>query len=60
VIRLGVDLGVPFQLSLSCMNPAGDTHCGACSKCRERRDAFAEAGVPDPTTYKIEWKGRRA
>ena len=26
-------------------------HCGQCSKCRERRDAFAEAGVDDPTTY---------
>ena len=25
-------------------------HCGLCSKCRERRDAFAAAGVPDPTT----------
>jgi 7-cyano-7-deazaguanine synthase in queuosine biosynthesis len=22
-----------------------------CSKCRERRDAFIEAGVPDPTNY---------
>src|SRR6187401_2685777 len=37
VIGLGVELGVPFELSLSCMNPSGDTHCGACSKCRERR-----------------------
>ena len=56
VIKLGVELGVPFALSLSCMNPAGDVHCGACSKCRERRDAFAAAGVPDPTTYKVDWK----
>ena len=56
VIKLGVELGVPFELSLSCMNPAGDIHCGACSKCRERRDAFVEAGVRDPTVYKIEWK----
>ena len=26
-------------------------HCGVCSKCRERHDAFLEAGVYDPTDY---------
>ncbi len=52
VIRLGADLGVPFELTLSCMNPSGGMHCGACSKCRERRDAFAAAGVEDPTRYR--------
>lgn len=51
VIELGAKLGVPFELTLSCMNPAGERHCGLCSKCRERRDAFAEAGVFDPTPY---------
>jgi 7-cyano-7-deazaguanine synthase len=53
VIRIGVELGVDLALTLSCMNPKGDanTHCGACSKCRERVDAFREAGVADPTTY---------
>jgi len=51
VIELGARLGVPFELTLSCMNPVDDRHCGQCSKCRERRDAFAEAGVEDPTPY---------
>lgn len=51
VIELGARLGVPFELTLSCMNPEIDRHCGRCSKCRERRDAFAEAGVFDPTPY---------
>jgi 7-cyano-7-deazaguanine synthase len=52
VIRLGVELGVPLELTLSCMQPKDGTHCGMCSKCRERRDAFREAKVPDPTSYR--------
>jgi 7-cyano-7-deazaguanine synthase len=82
VIRRGAALGVPFELTLSCMNPqsprlrssdlsratAGPSvepearrravpgpqsplHCGTCSKCRERHDAFVEAGLSDPTEY---------
>ena len=55
VIRRGAALGVPFELTLSCMNPrvvhGGTRHCGACSKCRERHDAFEAAGVVDPTVY---------
>ena len=57
VIRRGVELTVPFEFTLSCMNPitgasgALPQHCGLCSKCRERRDAFAAAGVSDPSTY---------
>ncbi len=60
VIRRGAALGVPFELTLSCMNPrlppalspqTSAIHCGACSKCRERHDAFVEAGIADPTTY---------
>jgi 7-cyano-7-deazaguanine synthase len=52
VIRRGMALGVPLDLTLSCMNPAlPGRHCGACSKCRERHLAFVEAELEDPTDY---------
>jgi 7-cyano-7-deazaguanine synthase len=55
VIRVGVALGVPLEHTLSCMRPAGDRHCGLCSKCRERQDAFRESGVTDQTEYNAVW-----
>jgi len=58
VIRRGVELGVPLELTLSCMSPVASTgadglprHCGQCSKCRERRDAFQAIGIADPAPY---------
>jgi 7-cyano-7-deazaguanine synthase len=55
VIRRGTAMHLPLELTLSCMNPVvsgqGARHCGRCSKCRERHDAFLEAGTADPTDY---------
>jgi len=55
VVRRGLHVGVRFDLTLSCMNPVSTSgfarHCGLCSKCRERHDAFVEAAVSDPTDY---------
>lgn len=49
VLRLG--RGLPLELTFSCMDPAGESHCGRCAKCHERRTAFRAAGVSDPTPY---------
>jgi 7-cyano-7-deazaguanine synthase len=44
---------LPLELTMTCMAPAGDRHCGQCNKCNERRVAFARAGVPDRTAYAL-------
>lgn len=46
----GARLGVDFARTWSCY-VGGAVHCGACGTCIERREAFQEAGVPDPTVY---------
>jgi 7-cyano-7-deazaguanine synthase len=51
VIRRGAALAVPLRMTLSCMDPREVVHCGTCSKCRERHDAFVEAGIVDETRY---------
>ena len=40
-----------LDLTLTCAQPRGIVHCGACTKCAERVEAFAESGVEDPTRY---------
>lgn len=49
VMEWGRDL--PLGESFSCLRPVGGRHCGVCNKCGERRAAFADAGLPDPTLY---------
>jgi 7-cyano-7-deazaguanine synthase len=46
----GAQLGAPLHLTWSCYE-GGDLHCGRCGTCWERAEAFADAGVPDPTRY---------
>jgi len=50
IIALGKRLVVPFKLTYSCYR-GEDLHCGRCSTCVERREAFRKAGVTDPTKY---------
>jgi 7-cyano-7-deazaguanine synthase len=42
---------LPLGLTFSCARPVGLLHCGRCNKCAERRLAFAQAGLDDPTRY---------
>lgn len=49
----GARLGVDFARTWSCYK-GGDLHCGTCGTCVERREAFAAAGLPDPTVYAAE------
>jgi len=51
LVKLGNTLGVPFSLTWSCYK-GGPVHCGKCSTCIERKEAFKLAGVKDPTAYK--------
>ena len=50
IVRRGVQLGIDYGETYSCYK-GGEHHCGTCGTCTERREAFLEAGIPDPTTY---------
>lgn len=50
ITALGTELGVDFTHTYSCYC-GGEKHCGKCATCRERRESFAAASVPDPTEY---------
>jgi 7-cyano-7-deazaguanine synthase len=49
VLEMGRHL--PLGLTFSCLAPVGGMHCGHCNKCAERRRAFREIGMVDPTEY---------
>ena len=50
LVRRGAKLGVDYSQTYSCYR-GGEQHCGTCGTCTERREAFREAGIPDPTEY---------
>jgi len=54
IIRAGLALGVDYGMTHSCYDPTPDgAACGRCDACALRRKGFAEAGVPDPTRYRV-------
>jgi 7-cyano-7-deazaguanine synthase len=50
IAKRGSELGVDYLQTWSCY-VGGDTHCGECGTCVERREAFMLSGVTDPTPY---------
>ena len=50
IVRLGVELGAPLDLTWSCYSRE-DAACGACESCVLRLRAFAAAGQRDPIPY---------
>lgn len=50
IAAYGARLNVPFAKTWSCYKGL-DLHCGTCGTCTERREAFRDAGLEDPTPY---------
>ncbi|MBC7931624.1 MAG: 7-cyano-7-deazaguanine synthase QueC [Rubrivivax sp.] len=50
IIRRGISLGAPLQLTWSCYK-AESLACGRCDSCALRLRAFREAGLKDPISY---------
>lgn len=51
IVKEGAAMKVPYDLTYSCYE-GGPVQCGKCGTCQERREAFINAGVTDPTVYK--------
>jgi 7-cyano-7-deazaguanine synthase len=50
IVRLGLELGAPFDLTWSCYSRE-DRACGVCDSCVLRLRAFQEAAAADPLPY---------
>lgn len=50
IVRRGAALGIDYAKTWSCYK-GSEIHCGKCGTCVERKEAFADAGVEDPTEY---------
>ncbi len=56
IIQQGIRLGVDYGLTISCYQSDEEGRaCGVCDSCRFRMQGFQEAGVADPTHYRIDF-----
>jgi 7-cyano-7-deazaguanine synthase len=58
IVRLGLEIGAPFELTWSCYSRE-DKACGVCESCVLRLRAFEQAGTPDPLPYMAQAAGHR-
>jgi 7-cyano-7-deazaguanine synthase len=52
IVRLGLELDAPFDLTWSCYSRE-DRACGVCDSCVLRRRAFEAEGIQDPISYAV-------
>lgn len=50
IAKRGKKLAIDYSKTWSCYK-GGEKHCGKCGTCVERKEAFREAGLEDPTDY---------
>ena len=54
IIQLGTSLGVDYAATVSCYQADEEGRaCGVCDSCRLRAQGFQQAGIPDPTRYRL-------
>jgi 7-cyano-7-deazaguanine synthase len=52
IVKLGLELGAPLDLTWSCYSRE-DGGCGVCDSCVLRLRAFRDAGMVDPIPYAV-------
>lgn len=50
ILKLGLNLGVPYEHTWSCYRNERRA-CGICGSCHFRKEAFAAVGITDPVEY---------
>lgn len=58
IVKLGLELGAPFDLTWSCYSHE-DRACGVCESCVLRQRAFAEVNAEDPIPYLPQGRSHR-